>query len=46
VNGKHYDLEMHIVHVAETVNSTTPIAYAAVGFFFDVDDFDPTITTA
>ena len=45
-NGKHYDLEMHIVHTADNVNSTTPIMYAAVGIFFDVLDFDPTITTS
>ena len=35
---------MHIVHLAETTNSTSPILYAAVGIMFSVEEFDKSIT--
>jgi carbonic anhydrase len=45
-NGKHYDLEMHVVHLADFVNATTRIKYAAVGLMFDVLDYDKTMSDA
>ena len=38
-------MEMHIVHVAsEGKGDPTPILYSALGFMFDVDDYDQSIT--
>ena len=34
VDGKHFDLEMHIVHVDKVTNKPA----AVIGFFFDVQD--------
>jgi len=45
-NGKHYDLEMHIVHTAARTNDTSPIKYGAVGIFFDVEDFDSSMSVS
>lgn len=40
-------MEMHIVHKAdEAKGDPTTIAYSALGFMFDVDDYDETVTGA
>jgi hypothetical protein len=45
IDGKRYDMEMHIVHVAdEGKGDPVPILYSALGFMFDVDDYDESIT--
>ena len=46
VNGKYHDLEMHTVHLADTLNVTgaSDIKYAAVGIFFSVENFDKKVT--
>ena len=38
-------MEMHIVHAAEgKTGDPTPILYSALGFMFDVDDYDSSVT--
>lgn len=46
IDGKRYDMEMHIVHVVnEEKGDPVPIKYSALGFMFDLDDYDESITT-
>merc|ERR1719375_1963757 len=40
IDGKRYDMEMHIVHVAIEGKGDPTILYSALGFMFDVDDYD------
>jgi len=45
IDGKRYDMEMHIVHlVNEEKGDPVTIKYSALGFMFDVDDYDQSIT--
>lgn len=47
IDGKRYDMEMHIVHlVNEEKGDPVTIKYSALGFMFDVDDYDQSITPA
>lgn len=47
IDGKHKDLEMHIVHMGEKdYKGKHPgdVKYAAVGIMFSFDDFDTDIS--
>lgn len=45
IDGKRYDMEMHIVHtVNEEKGDPITIKYSALGFMFDVDDYDKSVT--
>ena len=42
INGKRFDFEMHVVHLANTTKNG--IIASAMGVIFDVDDFDKSVT--
>ena len=43
--GKHYDLEMQIIHNAKEFDEKKYIKYSAISIFFDASEFDKIITT-
>ena len=48
LNGKHYDMEMHIVHVVDPGNGSSDgskIKYGVVGLMFSVEHFNEEIST-
>lgn len=44
LNGKYYDLEMHLVHKRKNADPKNNIQYAVVGMFFSVEEYDRSIT--
>jgi carbonic anhydrase len=44
INGEHKDLEIHIVHAADTPNPGDKIQYGVIGVLFSVEDYTETIT--
>ena len=42
INGKRFDFEMHVVHLANTTKNG--IIASAMGVIFDVDDFGKSVT--
>ena len=51
INGKQYDIEMHVVHTPhedqdDWPNTNSNFFATALGVMFDVDDYDDSVTDA
>jgi len=46
IDGKQYDVEMHVVHLPDspTTEENTALFACAMGLMFDVDDYDQSVT--